>query len=171
VSITLLPYSQAWPALFEEEATRLRDALRPWLVDGIHHIGSTAVPGLAAKPILDMVAGVADLGLARHAIPVLAALGYEHSDHRPNEALWFYKQPGADYRTRTHQLHLTRPGSDLWRERLAFRDALRSDPQLRADYEALKRALAAASDAVSDYAGGKRPFVEAVLERQGIRLG
>ncbi|MDX6199468.1 MAG: hypothetical protein QOJ79_2619 [Actinomycetota bacterium] len=171
MSPTVLPYSETWPALFEEEAVQLRDALRPWLVDGIHHIGSTAVPGLAAKPSLDMMAGVADLDVARNAIPVLAGLGYEHSDHRPHEALWFYKQPGADYSARTHQLHLTRPDSDLWRERLAFRDALRGDPQLRAEYEALKRALASDGAAVDDYASGKRPFVTAVLERRGIYLG
>jgi GrpB-like predicted nucleotidyltransferase (UPF0157 family) len=118
-----------------------------------------------------MMAGVADLDLARNAIPVLADLGYEHSDHRPHEALWFYKQPGADYSARTHQLHLTRPDSDLWRERLAFRDALRGDPLLRAEYEALKRALASNSDEVNDYAGSKRPFVAAVLGPRGIHLG
>jgi GrpB-like predicted nucleotidyltransferase (UPF0157 family) len=168
VSITLLPYSQLWPAAFDEEAARLRDPLRPWLMDGIHHIGSTAVPGLAAKPILDMMAGVADLEQARDAISVLADLGYEHADHRPDEALWFYRQPGTDDSLRTHQLHLTRPGSDLWLERLAFRDALRADPQLRAEYEALKRDLASKSNAVSEYAVAKRPFVTAVLNRAGV---
>jgi GrpB-like predicted nucleotidyltransferase (UPF0157 family) len=117
-----------------------------------------------------MMAGVVDLDTARGAIPVLAELGYERADHRPHEALWFFKQSGPDYSTRTHQLHLTRPGSDLWRERLAFRDALRDDAQLRVAYDALKRRLVSASDAGNDYTGGKRPFVAAVLQRAGIKL-
>jgi GrpB-like predicted nucleotidyltransferase (UPF0157 family) len=171
VSVAVLPYSQAWLALFQEEAARLRLALRPWLIEDVHHVGSTAVPGLAAKPIIDMIAGVADLDQARDAVPVLVQLGYRHEDHRPDEALWFYKQADEDFNSRTHQLHLTRPGSDLWRERLAFRDALRSDGQLRAEYEALKRDLASGSAALDDYTGGKRQFIASVLHRAGISLG
>jgi GrpB-like predicted nucleotidyltransferase (UPF0157 family) len=140
-------------------------------MEDVHHIGSTAIPGLAAKPIIDMIAGVADLEQARDAIPVLVRLGYRHADHRPHEALWFYKQAGEDYDSRTHQLHLTRPGSDLWRERLAFRDALRSDGQLLAEYEALKRDLASGSTALTHYTGGKRQFVASVLHRAGLSLG
>ena len=157
--------------MFEREAARLRVALRPWLVDGVHHIGSTAVPGLAAKPILDMMAGVQDLEDARNAVPVLAALGYRHADHRPAEALWFYKQDGENLKTRTHQLHLTCAGSDLWRERIAFRDALRADPTQLAEYQALKYHLAAVTDALTEYTHGKKKFVAAVLERAGIHIG
>jgi GrpB-like predicted nucleotidyltransferase (UPF0157 family) len=170
VSIAVLPYSDAWPVLFEQEAVRLRVVLKPWLVGGVHHIGSTAVPGLAAKPILDMLAGVDDLTQARDAVPVLANLDYQHADHRPHEALWFYKQNGDDYGTRTHQLHLTRKDSALWRERLMFRDALRAEPVLAGEYQALKRRLASQSEVLTDYTGGKREFVAAVLERAGLRL-
>ena len=170
MGVAVVPYSAEWPALFEQEATSLRLALEPWLVGGVEHIGSTAVPGLDAKPILDMLAGVGDLHRAREAVPVLAGLGYRHADHRPHEALWFYKQRGADDGTRTHQLHLTRTDSALWRERLAFRDALRADARLRVEYQDLKRSLADTSHDLSDYTRGKREFVAAVLQRSGIFL-
>lgn len=171
MSVTVVPYSAQWPASFDDEATRLTSALQPWMAGGVHHIGSTAVPGLDAKPILDMIAGVDDLDAARAARPVLAELGYRHADHRPQEALWFYKQSGDDDGARTHQLHLTRVDSALWRERLTFRDALRADPGLRTEYQALKRRLASQSDHLADYTAGKREFVATVLGRAGIRLG
>jgi GrpB-like predicted nucleotidyltransferase (UPF0157 family) len=140
------------------------------LSHGIEHIGSTAVPNLSAKPILDMLAGITDLDAAREAIPVLAELGYRHADHRPHEALWFYKQPGEKYEDRTHQLHLTQPDSTLWRERLAFRDALREAPRLRDEYESLKQVLSSATD-LAAYTRGKRDFVSAVLLARGVQLG
>jgi GrpB-like predicted nucleotidyltransferase (UPF0157 family) len=171
MAVKVLPYSEAWPLRFEQEAIGLREHLDPWLDDGVHHIGSTAIPGLAAKPIVDMMAGVRELEAARQAIPVLADLGYQHADHRPHEALWFYKQEGDDYDRRTHQLHLTTVGSRLWRERLAFRDALRADAASRTEYEALKKALANNTDGLNDYTQGKRQFVARILLAAGIDLG
>lgn len=171
MSVLVLPYSDSWPALFESEAGRLAAALGPWLIGSLEHIGSTAVPGLAAKPILDMLAPVEDPGAARSAIPVLADLGYRHADHRPRESLWFYKQQGQEWDARTHQLHLTRPDSALWRERITFRDALRDDPSLLIDYQSLKKALASDCDDLADYTAGKRDFVARVLRSKGLHLG
>jgi GrpB-like predicted nucleotidyltransferase (UPF0157 family) len=168
-TVAVVPYSDTWPALFAHEAAGLGDALAPWLIGPLEHIGSTAITGLAAKPILDMLAPVSDLDQARDAVPVLASLGYRHDDHRPHEALWFYKQPGEDYGTRTHQLHLTRPDSALWKERLAFRDALRADPRLLSEYVDLKRGLAEQED-LAGYTAGKRDFVAQVLKRAGLEL-
>jgi GrpB-like predicted nucleotidyltransferase (UPF0157 family) len=171
MSVMVVPYSTAWPVLFEREAARLQKALAPWLTGPVAHVGSTAVPGLAAKPILDMLAPVADLDTARQAVPVLQALGYRHADHRPHEALWFFDQHGEDYDTRKHQLHLTRSDSALWRERIAFRDALRADPSLSTHYQALKHSLAAGDGNLADYTGGKRDFVIAVLRVAGLTAG
>ncbi len=167
--MSVTAYSPSWPVLFEQEAAVLRSSLHPWLRGDVEHIGSTAVPGLSAKPILDMLAGVGDLGEAKKAIAVLGALGYRHADHRPHEALWFYKQPGEDYQERTHQLHLTQVASALWRERLAFRNALRSDAALRREYESLKQELSGRV-ALAEYTQGKRDFVARVLQAQGIVL-
>lgn len=171
MGVTVTAYDDAWPAASRQESERLEQHLRLWLVGGVEHIGSTAVPGLSAKPVLDMMGGVRDLQEARAAVPVLAGLGYRHADHRPHEALWFYRQQGEEYAGRTHQLHLTEPGSALWRERLAFRDALRADTALREEYQALKQSLAADVDTLADYTQGKRALIARVLLVQGIDLG
>ena len=108
------------------------------------------------------MAGVRDLEEARAAVEPIGALGYEHAFHRP-DALWFRKDGAA--------LHLTEPGSPLWRERLAFRDALRAAPELAAEYEALKLRLAAQHPHDRRaYTDGKRAFVAAVLATRGIAL-
>ena len=169
MGITVSAYSAAWPGAFRQEAALLEANLSRWLSNGVAHIGSTAIPGLAAKPILDMLAPVLDLQAAREAIPALADLGYVHAEHRPEEALWFFKQHDEDYERRTHQLHLARPDSRLWQERLGFRDALREDAGLRDDYAAVKHALSDASDLFA-YTDGKRTFVSEVLARSGIDL-
>ncbi|MGH3740376.1 MAG: GrpB family protein [Micromonosporaceae bacterium] len=181
--INVMPYDPAWPERFDAERALLEDVLAPWLSGGVHHIGSTSVPDLHAKPIIDMIAGVRDLAEASAAIDVLASHSYAHAPHRPR-AYWLYKpsgpgsragaagEPAADatWRLSTHGLHLTEPGSDLWRERLAFRDALRRDPALRDEYQELKLRLAAAHDELAEYTADKRAFVARVLAAEGIAL-
>ena len=105
-------YDPAWAERFDAELVVLEDVLAPWLSAGVHHIGSTSVPGLAAKPIIDMMAGVESLDAAWAAAPALGELGYVYRVHRP--------EAHAFHRDEEFHLHLTEPGSDLWRERLAF---------------------------------------------------
>lgn len=165
-----MPYDPDWAVRFEQERVRLERLLAPWLSEGVHHIGSTAVPGLAAKPILDMMAGVTDLAAARPAVAVLQGHGWVHAPHRP-EAYWFYRPPNSLGHEHTHHFHLTQPGSALWRERLAFRDALRADPALREEYQVLKQHLARRhGDDGTAYSADKRAFVARVLARAGIAL-
>jgi GrpB-like predicted nucleotidyltransferase (UPF0157 family) len=90
VAIDIARYDPAWPEQFRAEASRLTELLDPWLATPVEHIGSTSVPGLAAKPVLDMMAGVRDLHSAEAAIPVLTSHGYVHARHRP-ATLWFHK--------------------------------------------------------------------------------
>ena len=138
--------------------------LAPWLEGGIHHIGATSVPGLAAKPMVDMMAGVRDFEEARAAYEPLIVEGYAHTQHRPGIAHHF-SRPG-------YGLHLTESGSDLWKERLAFRDALRADPGLLAEYAALKRRLAQEhAEDIEAYTAGKRDFVGRVLASSGLSFG
>jgi GrpB-like predicted nucleotidyltransferase (UPF0157 family) len=142
----------------------LERVLEPWLEGGIHHIGATSVPGLAAKPFIDMMAGVRDFEGARAAYEPLLSEGYAHTPHRPGIAHHFSK---GEY-----GLHLTEPGSDLWNERLAFRDALRADPELVAEYAALKLRLAEEHrDDIEAYTAGKRDFVGRVLASAGLGFG
>jgi GrpB-like predicted nucleotidyltransferase (UPF0157 family) len=119
-----------------------RAALAQWLIGPVEHIGSTSVPGLAAKPIIDMMAPVRSLSEAAAAIEVVTALGYRNGNHRPEEAHYFFKPETDSWWIRTHQLHLTEPTSVLWRRRIAFRDLLRHRADYRSRYEQLKRDLA-----------------------------
>jgi GrpB-like predicted nucleotidyltransferase (UPF0157 family) len=166
---TVLPYDPDWPYRFDAERALLEEALAPWLAEGIHHVGSTAVPGLAAKPVIDMIAGVRDLEAARAAFEPLRTLGYRNRSHRP-EAHCFHKPGGSEWWEATHHLHLTEPGSDIWGERLAFRDALRADPALAVEYQEWKVKHARGAGDDSPYAGDKRAFVARVLAEAGIAL-
>lgn len=167
--IRVIAYDPAWPRRFDAERALLERVLGRWLEGGVHHVGSTAIPGLAAKPILDMIAGVRNLDEARAAFEPLSRAAYRHEPHRPGIAHHFAK-PSLD--RPTHSLHLTEPESDLWRERLAFRDALRGDPALAAEYERLKRRLAQEHpDDRQAYTSGKRMFVARVLATMGLEPG
>lgn len=169
--IAVVAYEPEWPRRFEAEQALLERVLAPWLEGGIHHVGSTAIPGIAAKPIIDMMAGVRDLEEARAAFDRLGDASYLYAPHRPGIAHHFVK-PSRRSSEMTHGLHLTEPGSDLWRERLAFRDVLRSDPELLTEYEALKLRLA--QDHGGDdsaYTAGKRAFVASVLAGVGLQPG
>lgn len=165
--INVVPYDPRWPELFAAERNLLAQVLAPWLADGVHHIGSTAVPGLAAKPLIDIIAGVRNLQESRAAYEPLEEIGYVYAPHRPTEAHHFAK-PSANWWERTHNLHLTEVGSALWRERLAFRDALRADPALAAEYAELKKRLADQCEDGADYSARKRGFVERVLVSAGV---
>jgi GrpB-like predicted nucleotidyltransferase (UPF0157 family) len=163
--IVLVSYDPDWTRRFKAERLRLERVLAPWLAGGVHHIGSTAIPGITAKSIIDMMAGVEDIERARAAFEPLGEEGYAYAPHRPGIAHHFAKpSPGSP----EYNLHLTEPGSDLWRERLAFRDVLRGHPELIAKYELLKLRLAQEHPDDRDaYTGGKRAFVARVLATVG----
>jgi GrpB-like predicted nucleotidyltransferase (UPF0157 family) len=167
--IVVAAYDPAWPRRFEAERALLERVLAQWLEGGVHHIGSTAVPGLAAKPIIDILVGVRNLQEAQDAFEPLREQGYEYLPHRPRAH--HFAKPARERAPRTHGLHLTERGSDLWLERLAFRDALRADPDLAADYQALKLRLAQAHAAdIGSYTVGKRAFVARVLAGAGLTI-
>jgi GrpB-like predicted nucleotidyltransferase (UPF0157 family) len=156
-SIKIVEYNTAWPAQFLAERDVLQIALAPWLIGDIEHIGSTSVLGLAAKPVIDIMAPVASLDASRDAIAAAEAAGYCFYPYKPDEIHWFCK-PSPE--VRTHHLHLVPLGSRRWNEQIAFRDALRQNPALAQDYAALKRRLAL--DFANDreaYTEGKAPFI------------
>jgi GrpB-like predicted nucleotidyltransferase (UPF0157 family) len=154
--IRIVPYDPAWPARFEAEKRLLEEVLAEWIVGGVHHIGSTAVPGLAAKPIVDVMVGVEGLEQSLPARPAAEAVGYVWAPYRPDTFHWFCK-PSPE--RRTHHLILVPFDHPTFAARLAFRDALREDASLASEYEALKRELAgrheydreAYTDAKSDF--------------------
>lgn len=159
--IELVPYSAAWPEQFASEARKLREVLAPWLTGDIQHIGSTAVPGLSAKPVIDIMAPVRGLDEALPAIEALSGLNYVHFPYKREEMLWFCKPSPLH---RTHHLHLVPIHSALWHRRLVFRDALRRQPALASEYEKLKVRLAARHPHDREaYTEGKSPFIHSVL--------
>jgi GrpB-like predicted nucleotidyltransferase (UPF0157 family) len=159
--IAVLPYSTAWPALFATEESILRAALETWLVSDIEHVGSTAVVGLSAKPVIDIMAPVRDLASSRVAVSAAEAVGYCHYPYKADQMHWFCKPSPA---LRTHHLHLVPWNSQLWHERLAFRDALRNSSSLAQRYERLKLELAARYPLDREaYTDAKTPFIDSVL--------
>ena len=160
--IEIVPYSDDWPALFAAEKALLQVALKPWLVAQIEHIGSTAVPGLQAKPIIDIMVPVQDLETSIRAIEAAQAVGYCYYPYKPEQMHWFCKPSPA---VRTHHLHLVPWQSRLWQERIAFRDALRMSPSLAQEYANLKMSLAAQHRLDREaYTEGKSTFIATVLK-------
>lgn len=155
--IELAAYDPAWPTRFVAEAALLRERLAPWLAGEIEHVGSTAVPGLCAKPVIDIMAPVRSVDDSRPAIETLRDLDYVHFPYLPHEMHWFCKPSPA---LRTHHLHLVPLGSPRWQGQLAFRDALRADAALAAQYAALKQRLARCHrDDREAYTLAKGPFI------------
>lgn len=161
MSIEIVPWDPDWPRRFAAERDLVGAALARWLVGDVEHIGSTAVTGLAAKPVIDLMAPVASLAASADAIAALAAIGYLHYPYKAEVMHWFCKPSPT---VRTHHLHLVPYGSRLWHERLAFRDALRGDSRLRSEYAALKQHLAARVGHDREaYTEGKAGFIARVL--------
>lgn len=161
--VKLVEYSEDWPGQFGRAAAELAERFR---VDDarIEHIGSTSVPGLCAKPVIDVLVGVRDLDRVREHVSALADLGYRYrpeTEAEIPERRYFVRD--ADERLRVH-VHGVTLGGRLWREHLAFRDALRTQPGLAADYARLKRELAAthANDKAA-YTAAKAPFITRTL--------
>jgi GrpB-like predicted nucleotidyltransferase (UPF0157 family) len=163
--IVLVEYDETWPRLFEREAERIRGALGERALV-IEHAGSTSVPGLAAKPIIDIILAVPDSSDEPAYAPSLEAAGYvlrirepEWHEHR------VFKGPDTNV-----NLHVFTEGSSEIARMLAFRDRLRDDPQERGLYERTKRELAAQTwRYVQHYADAKSEVVEAILARASDR--
>jgi len=167
--IVVVPYDAAWPQRFKVESQLIQMALAD-LQPVVEHIGSTSVPGLAAKPTIDMLVGVHSLAdFARHA-DLLIAYGYEYIPEyeRVLPDRRFFKRVVRG--VRTHHVHVVEFGGLYWRRYMAFRDSLRRDAGLAARYAELKRSLAARHRFDRDgYTNAKTGFVESVLARCPLR--
>ena len=169
--VAIAPYDPRWPELFRQEKDHLLACLPEGLIRRIEHFGSTAVAGLAAKPIVDMLVEVTDLEATKVLIaPVLEAKGYEyfwrptHGDDGPPFYAWFIKRDPRSG-ARTHHIHMVEGHfAEHW-DRLLFRDYLIDHPKVAREYEALKVRLA--SDSSRDrvaYTRGKSEFIVRVTE-------
>jgi GrpB-like predicted nucleotidyltransferase (UPF0157 family) len=159
--ICIVSYDPEWPDRFEEERAALEEAIGPWVKGGIHHVGSTAVPGLDAKSIIDILVGVEGLESAKPCFAPLAELGYLYAPYRVEQMHWFCK---PDPSRRTHHLHLVPAGSPRFCNELAFRDRLRADPEVAARYAELKHELGVRFEHDREaYTDAKASFIERIL--------
>lgn len=163
--VEVVPPDPAWAGRAAREIVALRTALAPWLVDDVHHVGSTAVPGLAAKPIIDLMAGVRSVAGAAAADDAVAGLGYElvppGIDGRPWRRTYIKPRRARRYA----HLHLVEPAHPRWAESLTFRDRLQRDAAVRRAYASLKRRLAEHhGDDREAYTEAKASFVREVLD-------
>ena len=160
--VVIAAYDPSWPEIYAGEASAIRQALGEVLV-GIEHVGSTAIPGLASKPVIDIVVSVTSLAAAR--VPALEALGYDCRGENGIPGRLFFRKGLVEFR-RTHHLHLIEAGHEQWKSMLLFRNYLRSHPGDARRYEELKRALAEKfRDNRSAYTNGKADFVRMILEK------
>jgi GrpB-like predicted nucleotidyltransferase (UPF0157 family) len=160
--VVIVPYDPEWPNTFTAERTLLSEAIAPWLVGPIEHIGSTAIPGMPAKPVIDIMAAIESLDAARPALAVLEQHQYCYAPYRTEVMHWFCKPSPAH---RTHHLHLVPFESRLWIEQLAFRDYLRGHAETAAEYAALKQRLAETYRFDREtYTSAKTPFITRVIE-------
>ncbi len=155
-----MPHTELWHQLFAEEEARLREAIGEQVV-AIEHVGSTAVCGLFAKPVIDITVAIREITDAEKCVMPLESIGYEY---RGESGI-----PGRHYfvkgEPRTHHLHMVKLGGDLWRDHLLFRDYLRQHPRIAREYESLKKELARKHMGNREaYTGEKVAFIEGVLK-------
>jgi GrpB-like predicted nucleotidyltransferase (UPF0157 family) len=166
-TVRLVPYDERWPALFAEEAKRIADAVTasdlPELA--LEHVGSTAVPGLPAKPVLDIAAAYAAGTAPAVYVPVLESLGYVYRGDAGLPGREFFRRGDP----RSHHLHLVEHHGTHWVRYLRFRDAVRADAAVRDAYAALKHALALRHPRDREaYILGKAEFIEGVVHASAV---
>lgn len=166
--IELIDYDPTWQARFFEQKTRLTMILNPWLAGEIEHIGSTSVPGLRSKPIVDVLAPVQSLAASRAAIPILEEDGWLFWGDDPNQGyrLWFLRPNPT---VRTHHLQIIEHDHPSFRALIVFRDVLRRDVKARVAYSILKADLANKHQSDRNaYSNAKTEFVQTILEAAGV---
>ncbi|MFN0121836.1 MAG: GrpB family protein [Blastocatellia bacterium] len=159
--ITIVDYNPEWPRWFADEQARLLGGLGD-AATYIEHIGSTAVPGLVAKPIIDLLAGLSAFPPSGRQIAVIEALGYVSLGEAGVPGRWYFRKRGP----RSCNLHLTLHGGDLWRNNLLLRDFLHAHPHEAAAYGRHKQDLVAAgARTLLAYSEQKAAIIAALIQK------
>lgn len=163
--IRLIPYDPIWAKKFCDEKARLLGIFSKDILE-LEHIGSTAIIGLCAKPIIDMMGAVISMEAADSLIIPLCDFGYVTPDESNNELAerrWLMRYANGH---RTHHLHLVQLGSHSWKRTIKFRDVLMNHPEVAEEYERLKKSLVKGNlNDRNAYIRGKTAFIEAVVQR------
>jgi|SRR5688572_6883046 len=163
-AVRLEPYSSSWADAYEVERVRILSVVGDRIL-GIEHVGSTAIPEICAKPIIDIALAVQDLSVAEALVPMMASLGYDFAGDGgvPGHRIF-----GRGPRVRTHLVHAVVADGQEWRNYIAFRRALLDEHELAMEYDSLKRTLAAKfPNDRSRYTSAKGQFIEKVLRNAG----
>lgn len=165
IPVVVVPYDPAWPLLFEEEKANLLADIGQYVIS-LEHMGSTAVPGLAAKPVIDILIGVRSLEDAPLFIPPLVYRGYEYIPQYETtfpERRYLHRIVEGQH---THHLHIVEPTSEFYRTQLSFRDYLRAHPNVCKEYATLKFRLAKKFHNDREaYTDAKADFIQGVLAK------
>ncbi|MCH7484776.1 MAG: GrpB family protein [Chloroflexi bacterium] len=169
--VVIADYDPRWPAMYAEESARIQNVIGRWLL-GIEHVGSTSVPGLAAKPVVDIMPGLRSLDEAPHVVSAMETIGYEYrpdtEDELP-ERRYFVRPPGSASRhRRLFHVHAVEATTEFWRRHLAFRDYLRAHSEVAGQYAALKRRLSA--EYGTDHGGYTEAKTEFITRVESIAL-
>ena len=160
-TVQLVEHDAEWKRLFAEEKERLAAVLESVVLE-IEHIGSTAIPGVPAKPIIDIAVLAPSFEKVQDVIEKLGALGYHYDEPRSSSERYFFSKGEPT----SHHLSVTRPGVSYWHRQILFRDYLRSHSDVAAEYAELKRQLAKERhDNLQAYTGGKGQFIQQVLAK------
>jgi len=162
--VKLVSYNKSWPKHFEEEKEKLENVFGEFALS-IEHVGSTAIPNIKAKPIIDiLIGGVGEPEEVYGFLEKLKETGYEYSIKGSNKnKQMFAKGPESN---RTHYLHVTKLNSDTYKNDICFRDCLRGDREIALEYETLKVNLAKKyTNDRKSYTEGKEKFIESVLKK------
>jgi GrpB-like predicted nucleotidyltransferase (UPF0157 family) len=164
--LVIASYDPNWPLVYEREHAAIARVLGDKLV-AIEHVGSTAVPGLGAKPIVDILGGLPTLADAEACLQPLANLGYHFVPEAmldlPDDRYFERWTDGYERGTEIAHLHLTEYDAAFWRDHILFRDLLLAQPETAAAYERLKRQLAPRHTSGASYAAAKTAFIRSVL--------
>jgi GrpB-like predicted nucleotidyltransferase (UPF0157 family) len=156
----LSPHSPNWKILYEKEIKKIREAIGDFIND-IQHIGSTAIPGIAAKPIIDIAVMLSSLDKAKKLIKPLAEIGYEYDEPVSSSERYFFRKGKP---TKYH-LSLTAPNVTFWQRQVLFRDYLIKYPEEAKKYEKLKLGMIKKDPTGrKSYLKAKAPYVQRILE-------
>ena len=165
--VEVMDYNPHWPKIFDKEKRQVLNAIGNKVV-AIEHVGSTAVPGLGAKPIIDIMVGPRNLSDAKHCIKPLASIGYEYVpeyEASMPERRYFRKGPSSKPNKHYH-LHMVGYGGEFWKRHLLFRDYLQTHPDTASEYYGLKKRLAVEYRLNREaYTEAKTSFIESVVSK------
>lgn len=167
--VIIVDYNPQWPHMYEQEKSRIQDAIGEYLID-IQHVGSTAIPGLSAKPIIDIMPVIRNISLVEQCVKPLEALDYLYKGELGIPGRHYFSKPIDSSQTgRLYHLHMVEKGHDQWAMYQLFREYMLLHPESVREYDTLKRELAIqyGSDRAA-YTEAKAPFIESIIRASVI---